>query len=132
MLREELEQKLDDILDKTLCAFQVADVFVPKTYVDWMITDAFQPYMEAVKDEADSKWVTALKPFNFTVDSPESLKVSVGILLEEAKLEEANRVTFMLGNVAREETLKQVEAAKKEERERILSILGNEYPSIST
>jgi len=51
--------------------------------------------LEVVKpaiEEADAKWVAVLKKYKVTVDSPESLAVSVDVLIEEAKKEERERI----------------------------------------
>ena len=57
--------------------------------------DMANAQLEAVKpaiEEADAKWVAVLKKYKVTVDSPESLAVSVDVLIEEAKKEERERI----------------------------------------
>jgi len=55
--------------------------------------------IEEAKDKADSRWVSALKPFKITVDSPESLAASVQMLIEEAVGKERERIKAAVNNL---------------------------------
>jgi hypothetical protein len=65
--------------------------------------------VEDARDESDSKWVSVLKKYKITVDSPESLEVSIDILLEDARKEERERIlSFFLDNNDNEIILKKI------------------------
>ena len=53
---------------------------------------AYESTCESLIQEANNKWVSALKKYKITVDSPEALAVSVDILVEEARRQEGERI----------------------------------------
>jgi len=81
------------------------------------IHNLYLPAILAAADEADSKWVTALKPFGITVDSPEALAGAVQVLMEESA---------QSGCAAMESAIHaDLDEARREERERIFTELDN-------
>jgi len=93
MDNKELRLTMDEILkiraDDNF--FQPADIKRVKKlnkYLDAQLTKA----IPIIRAEAGAKWVSVLKKYKITVDSPESLSASVDILIEEARKQERERI----------------------------------------